>query len=240
MTLVKSPMKSLTSPMVSVQVLAAIIVVNWNLLSCDSVEVLRQMDQPQWMNVCCNPFGKAKHSHVRKNLRPVLPWMCEKLSSLTLGAKVCDACRKKLAQVPVARSESTDQFESSQEDAGASSQEEVSYEHESLESINQCLSAIGETPVVKKKLQQAKYPKEKMKKIRVAVKKKLLPVIESSDIDDESEIITQLKDKFQATTERSEKVQILTVLPKSWTIRKVQDEFGASNYNIWSVKQKNL
>ena len=195
------------------------------------------MDQPKWANVCCNPFGKAKHSYMRNNLRPVLPWMCEKLSSLTLGAKVCDTCRKKLTQVPIARPESTDQFESSLDDAGASSQEEVSYQQESLESINQCLSAIGETPVVKKKLQQAKYPKEKMQKIRAAVKKKMLPEIESSDIDDESEIITQLKDKFQATTKRSEKVQILTVLPKSWTIRKVQDEFGASNYMVRKAKE---
>ena len=76
-----------------------------------------------------------------------------------------------------------------------------------------------------------------MQKIRVAVKKKMLPEIESSDIDDESEIITQLKDKFQATTKRSEKVQILTVLPKSWTTRKVQDEFGASTYMVRKAKE---
>ncbi len=193
---------------------------------------VNQMDQ--WASVCCNPFGKAKHSHMRKNLRPVVPWMCEKLPSLSLRAKVCDACRKKLAQVTEARAESPDQFESSQEDAGASSQleEDVSYQHKSLESINQCLSAIGETPVVKKKLQQAKYPKEKVKKIRAAVKKTMLPEFESGDTDDESEIITQLKDKFQATSQRSEKVQVLTVLPKSWPIRKIQDEFGASNYMV--------
>ncbi len=88
---------------------------------------VQRMDQ--WASVCCNPFGKAKHSHnIRKNLRPVLPWMCEKLPCLQLGAKICDVCRKKLAQVTEPRAESPDQFESSQEDAGASSQleEEVS------------------------------------------------------------------------------------------------------------------
>ena len=55
---------------------------------------------------------------------------------------------------------------------------------------------------------------------------------ESSGSDGESEIIKQLKDKFQASTTNSEKVQVLTVLPKRWSVRKVQSEFGASNYKV--------
>ncbi len=66
--------------------------------------------------------------------------------------------------------------------------------------------------------------------------RRLLPEIQSSNDDDESEIIRQLKKKFQETTERSEKVQVLTVLPKTWSIRKVQDEFGAPNYMVWKAK----
>ena len=108
---------------------------------------------------------------------------------------------------------------------------------ESLKTINQCLSAIGETPIVKKKLQQTKYPREKMKKIRTAVKKLIAPTMEPGDVDDESEIIMQLKEKFQGTSERSEKVQILTVLPRSWSIRQVQEEFGASNYMARKAKE---
>ena len=192
--------------------------------------VLKTMDHPKWKSVCCNPLNKDRHSHRRTNLRPVLPWMCEKVPSLSLGAKVCDACRKELALLPT---------ESSQEDdtADSNSQEEVSYPNDSLDTLNQCLSAIGETPVIKKKLQQTKYPKEKIKKIKSAVKMKMLPTMESSDIDEESEIITQLKVKFRATTERSEKVQILTVLPQSWTIRKIQEEFGVSNYMARKSKE---
>ena len=64
----------------------------------------------------------------------------------------------------------------------------------------------------------------------------MLPEIRSSNGDDESEIVRQLKEKFKETTMRSEKVQILTVLPKSWSIRKVQDEFGASNYMVRKAK----
>ena len=42
----------------------------------------------------------------------------------------------------------------------------------------------------------------------------------------------QLKEKFSTTTERSVKVQILTILPMSWSIEKVQTEFGASNFMV--------
>ena len=48
---------------------------------------------------------------------------------------------------------------------------------------------------------------------------------------DDGEIIAQLKEK-SCTANRSEKVQILTVLPQSWSIHKIQTEFGASNFTV--------
>lgn len=53
----------------------------------------------------------------------------------------------------------------------------------------------------------------------------------------ENEIISQLKEKFSQTTSRSEKMLILTVLPQSWTIRKIQTEFRVSNYMARSAKK---
>ena len=47
----------------------------------------------------------------------------------------------------------------------------------------------------------------------------------------------QLKEKFESTFKRSEKVLLLTVFPKSWTIRKVQEEFGTSNYMVRIAKE---
>ena len=41
----------------------------------------------------------------------------------------------------------------------------------------------------------------------------------SEDIDDESELIKQLKKKFNNTQEKSVKVQILSLLPMSWSIK---------------------
>ncbi|XP_028674760.1 chromatin modification-related protein MEAF6 isoform X1 [Erpetoichthys calabaricus] len=85
-------------------------------------EDVGEMDQPHWMAVCCNPFGKAKHSSKKKNLRSVSQWMCSKLPSLTLGSKICDDCRKKVSQISVPRTEPGTSSESSQGNPGTSSQ----------------------------------------------------------------------------------------------------------------------
>ena len=53
----------------------------------------------------------------------------------------------------------------------------------------------------------------------------------------DGEMLKQLKQKFHSTVERSEKVQILTVLPCSWSIGKIQAEFGVSNYMARKAKE---
>ena len=50
-------------------------------------------------------------------------------------------------------------------------------------------------------------------------------------------MITQLKQKFHSLTKKSEKVQVLTVLPVSWSIKRIADEFGASNYMARKAKK---
>ena len=60
---------------------------------------------------------------------------------------------------------------------------------------------------------------------------------ESSDeSDNEVEIIKQLKERVHTTTKISEKLQILTILLKGWPVRKIQSEFGTSNYMTRKAK----
>ena len=47
--------------------------------------------------------------------------------------------------------------------------------------------------------------------------------------NDESEMVKQLKIKFHETEEKSVKVQILTLLPMSWSI---ENNFKASSYMV--------
>ncbi|CAH1107680.1 unnamed protein product [Psylliodes chrysocephalus] len=65
----------------------------------------------------------------------------------------------------------------------------------------------------------------------------------NSTIDDDPEltgreIVDELKNKFDNTSKWSEKLQILSVLPSSWSIEKIVNTFGASSYIVRKVKQK--
>ena len=79
--------------------------------------------------------------------------MIENFPFLVPEAKICDSCRKQLAVESNPDDNSGDKIDSS-----------YVCQQESLKSINQCLQAIRETPVSKKKLVQASYPKEKLTK----------------------------------------------------------------------------
>ena len=53
------------------------------------------MAELEWKSTCCNPFNVCGHTSKRKNLRPVTKWMCEKVPHISIGARICDSCRKK-------------------------------------------------------------------------------------------------------------------------------------------------
>ena len=151
--------------------------------------------------------------------------MIEKFQFLVPEAKICDSYRKPLAVESNPVYDSGDKIHSS-----------YVCQQESLKLINQCLQAIEKTPVSKKKLVQTSYSKEKLNKIKVTAAKIILPSMTSAEIDNDSEIIEQLKEKFHSSTDRSQKVKILTVLPKSWSTGKVKEEFAVSSYMALKAK----
>ena len=57
----------------------------------------------------------------------------------------------------------------------------------------------------------------------------LIEVAPTNDSDGK-EMIQQLKEKFETLTNTSEKLQLLMVLPKSWSVKKIEDKFHVSNY----------
>ena len=72
-----------------------------------------------------------------------------------------------------------------------------------------------------------------MEKITSMMQKAIIGLEQTND---EVEIITQLKEKY-STAGRSEKIQILTVMPKSWSVRRVEEEFGVLNFMARKAKQ---
>ena len=173
---------------------------------------------------CCNPFDIPGHSWSSrtKNLRPVTAWMCERAPQISIGSKICDTCRKKLSKEPPVLIPEPDSPSSEAE-------EPEMYVHtpEAVASLNMCLADLGETPYSHIKARGKKYSRQKVEKITEAMKR---TIISGETTDDGSEMIQQLKEKFRSTAQRSEQLQILTVLLKSWSLKKIQQEFGVSNY----------
>ena len=78
---------------------------------------------------------------------------------------------------------------------------------------------VIKTPVTKRKLRTRKDANKKLDEVTSMMEK--LVIGEDSKSED-SEIIQQLKEKFQSMSERSIQVQILTILPQSWSIQKIE------------------
>jgi hypothetical protein len=96
--------------------------------------------------------------------------------------------------------------------------------------------SLLKSPVAKKRLHAPSYCDKKLRKIRRFLKEKVRPT-GSEDVDEtvvkndtDSEMLNQLKEKFkEENLGVSEKLQILTVLPKSWTCNNIENEFSISN-----------
>ena len=187
---------------------------------------------------CCNPFDIPGHSWSSrtKNLRPVTAWMCERAPQISIGSKICDTCRKKLNKEPPVLIPEPDSPSSEAEEP-----EVYVHTPEAVASLNMCLADLGETPYPHIKARGKKYSRQKVEKITEAMKR---TIISGETTDDGSEMIQQLKEKFRSTAQRSEQLQILTVLPKSLSLKKIQQEFGVSNYMARKskdlVKQKGV
>ena len=167
---------------------------------------------------CCNPFDIPGHtwSSRRKNLRPVTAWMCERASNISIGSKICDTCRKKLSKESHDVTEpivSTPNPPSPPSQPATESDPLFFNESEATSSLNMYLAEVGETPYSQSRARSKNYSRQKVKKITEALQR---TVIIGAPIDDGTEIIQQLKEKFQETKKRCEQVQVLTVLPKSW------------------------
>ena len=179
---------------------------------------------------CCNLFdipGHSWSSHT-KSLRPVTAWMCERAPQISIGSKICDTCRKKFSKEPPVLIP-----EPGSPSSEAEEPEVYIHSPEAVASFNMCLADIGETPYSHIKACGKKYSRQKLEKITEAMKH---TIISGETIDDGSEMIQKLKEKFRSTAQRDEQLQIRIVLPQSWSLKKIQQEFGVSNDNGTKIK----
>ena len=206
---------------------------------------------------CCDPF-KLHRKKVISSLRVITDEIKLRHPNLSLekGQKLCVQCRKKIEKLPATATslpesvpaqpsssstsgeeQSTAAIDAEQSCEGTASEAE---DHE-LQLLNLSLGSIEETPVRKRRFKSQHYLQKKVKKVESTVRKKLelisgAPLPEISERADESELISQLRKKFSDTNLRSEKLTILTVLPQSWTLQKIQQEFAVTRYMARQAK----
>jgi hypothetical protein len=96
----------------------------------------------------------------------------------------------------------------------------------SASSLKKNLGSLKESPLSTKNLSDVKHPTKESRKIKEVMKRKIINLTDSSGFDSSGngEMIAQLKEIFHITGKKSEKIQILKVLPNHWSSTKIQQE----------------
>lgn len=122
------------------------------------------------------------------------------------------------------------------------SSDEFIDEEEFLRRFNKLLPLIGANQIDVKKMRSQSYCKKEFEELTHALESKLFKLperIESEPINasSEQEILMQLHDKFAKTTNKGEKIKILSILPRSWSAYRIHKEFKVSMYLSRLVKK---
>lgn len=101
---------------------------------------------------------------------------------------------------------------------------------------------LNQSPIPKKKLKQTNWIDDKVKTVSINIKKSLQPFPTESIADknqrDLNSIIENIKETVhREETTRSEKLQLLTILPKDWPVEKVCRELGVTKHLATKAKE---
>lgn len=191
---------------------------------------------PKFFDRCCNPMNTGRHK-VKSSLRK-LPEYLRIRYRLSMGNRVCTACYKKL----LARYNQNDYEETIddvQESRSTSPLSELSADI-TLPATNEALSLLNQSPIPAKKIIYDTYLNDKITRVAQNMRKALGVKnnvnYEYTDAD-AADIIDKLKCKFNDDdTSRSSRIQILTLLPTSWSVNKVVEVMGASEHMVRVAK----
>lgn len=207
---------------------------------------------------CCDPF--KKHSvplTKKKDLRIITLEKAKYVKEnkdiiLVPGKLLCSTCRKLLNEAtPTLDNEEIALLESDE-----ASESELTNAKRVLEreKLNETLLGLDVTPLKLQSLSmqsKKKYAKKKFKMAKDQVKKKLSFVLNVQESNDSSEsdsttqvnelktksedldhLVDAIKEKLKTNLTKREKIQILTITPKSWSRRKSAEKFNVSEYLV--------
>ncbi|KAJ8686246.1 hypothetical protein QAD02_022040 [Eretmocerus hayati] len=173
---------------------------------------------------CCNPFNKSA------TLPEQHLW---KFPELNKSDYICSLCRKQLQS-----------YEPPKKDNDIQESEPVSETPDSqgstAEFSNDDMNMdvfLGVSPVKKKRTSHEAYMGSKLQEMQEAVREKfksqfhVSPRTETDKIvHDRDEIIQNIKAEVQNSKERSRIIELLSLLPQSWSRKNIVEEFGVSDH----------
>ena len=145
--------------------------------------------------------------------------------TLVPGQKICSGCRIKLIQRQIPLN-SIDEVDMGTSWEPRSSGSDDGDERDLSTDLSSLLVSLGQSPIDRTKLGRKRYCEDKVKEIEQGIRKKL-KLEPSKEEQEYQELLEQLK-KFGDSSTRSEKLQVLSVLPQSWTIQRIEKEFGTT------------
>lgn len=203
------------------------------------------MEQKNRFNECCNPLSLEKH-RTNKDLRPASAQL-QQSWGLSRSHYLCSACRKRMLALKTPSSALTYEVNRNREEETFPILGDADCEVESVISHSSQLSIDTQLPVVNQSLallnislideysvNKQSYLKEKYEEIcsKLAT---LFGLEYRENLYENSlnfkDILESLQEKFNdENTDRDKKMQILTVLPVSWSLNKICDVMGATKH----------
>lgn len=109
-----------------------------------------------------------------------------------------------------------------------------------VEQFNCIASTLQLSPISSRSMRSMNYRVQKSAEITKAVRKNIFGM-DSDDVNksnDFDEMIMQLKEKFNLpSTSTNDKLKVLSVLPKSWSVNQIVNEFNAPHHTVKQMKR---
>lgn len=202
---------------------------------------------------CCNPFNLPHTKKIVKGLHKITTDAAAKLKKVTgqdLEGVLCPTCRRELS--------SRFQSQTSGEAIDNSSGEEPEAVKRALatEAVDTTAGAFGVSPLKFRKISKRDSPGYGGRKIQQLQQKltesiavaggldigDMQPEAEASqaacqNCEDYTNLLSALQSKCIASTSRNDKLQILTLQPKSWSRKRVAEEFQVSERMVKAARK---
>lgn len=201
---------------------------------------------------CCDPT-KAHRKIIRVGLRPISEKFAEaaKNKGITLipGKKLCANCRVKFSKTSD-NDDSDDEMIDENQHLSEPAETIALEKHD----LDVSMAAIGVSPMKLHSLStgsKLNYAKRKVDELKCKFKSKIARVLKlpENDLEDSSDssnectsmaqkaedldhLVAAMKEKLKITSRNRDKIQILTMTPRSWSIQKTITEFNVTGYMV--------